>query len=310
MPFRGLPGIQGFVRALRRLAALFGAARLKTYRIKPSAADPRVTQYDEPSLVVFDGRAGPAPLVVFLPGTDGKPRNARHLMRFVARQGYRAIALKYNDTPAVDQVCPADPDPSCSEAFRRMRTFGEGASSHVSNPPAESIAGRLTSLLTLLQRRHPKENWGAYLRDGAPDWERMIVSGFSQGAGMAALIAKRFPVAKVVLFSGPWDVVGPERRPAPWLSSPAATPADRWFAGYNSREKTARAIARAYEALAVPAENIQTFDLKLPERRRGKPGAGAYHRIAIRDRRYEPKWRLLFGAPPQLSGDQADARIS
>jgi hypothetical protein len=272
--------------------------RLTTYRIAPSAVDPAVTKYDDPNFVLFDRRASAsAPLVVFLPGTDGKPRQTRPLLGLIARQGYRAIGLKYNDTPAVDPVCQNDPDIGCAEAFRRTRIYGDGSSRHVANPPAESIVARLTSLLNALDRRHPQENWGGYLKDGAPNWSRIIVSGLSQGAGMAAYIAKTNVVARVVLFSGPWDVAGPNRAPAPWLSMPSATPPGLWFAGYSKREKTARAIAKAYAAMAIPPDHVELFDLDLPEGVDATKGGNPYHAITIRDRRYAPQWRALFGRP-------------
>jgi predicted esterase len=287
--FRALREAVGWPRTGRRLT---------TYRIAPSAVDPAVTKYDDANFVLFDRRASAAaPLVVFLPGTDGKPRQTRPLLRLIARQGYRAIGLKYNDTPAVDPVCQNDPDLDCAEAFRRMRVYGDGSSRHVANPPAESIVARLTSLLKALDRRRPGENWGAYLQDGAPNWSRIVVSGLSQGAGMAAYIAKKNHVARVVLFSGPWDVAGPDRSPAPWLSTSSATPPHLWFAGYSKREKTSRAIARAYAALAIPADHVEVFDLDLPKGVDGAKGVNPYHGITIRDRRYAPQWRALFGRP-------------
>jgi dienelactone hydrolase len=272
------------------------AIPLTTYKVAPSAADPAVTHYDDPNFVVFSKKTSAStPLVVFLPGTDGKPKKARGLLRVVARQGYRVVALKYNDTPAVEQVCPSDPDPGSSESFRRMRVFGEGESRHVSNPLAESIVARLTNLLKTIQQRHPEEDWGSYLQDGAPNWERIVVSGISQGAGMAAYIAKTRLVARVVLFSGPWDVTGPERTSAPWLSMPSATPPNRWFAAYSRRDKARRAIARAYAALAIPPDHIEMFNLDLPDEPAGGKPSNPYHSATIRDPRYAPKWRVLFG---------------
>jgi dienelactone hydrolase len=277
-----------------------GSKRLKTYQILPSVADPAVTKYTDPNLVIFDRKITAfAPLAVFLPGTDGKPRNVRALLRVVAKQGYRAIALKYNDTPAVDQVCPKDPDVGCAVAFRRMRVYGVGPSRYINNSVAESIVGRLTSLLKELDRRHPSENWSGYLRDGGPNWERIVVSGISQGAGMAAYIAKTNGVARVVLFSGPWDVAGPRRSPAPWLSMSSVTPPERWFAGYSSHEKKARTIARAFDALAVPPDHIELFDLDLPALPPGATKEYSHHAITVRDERYAPKWQTLFGLAQQ-----------
>lgn len=55
------------------------------------------------------GRSATAPLVVFFPGTGGKPEGTRRLFNVVAQQGYRVIGLEYNDVPSVQQVCPLTP---------------------------------------------------------------------------------------------------------------------------------------------------------------------------------------------------------
>ncbi len=297
MSFRKLDPVILLLKAFRTVLKWPSAARpLKTYKVSPTVANPAVTHYTDPSFVIFDKtKAANTPLAVFLPGTDGKPRRARGLLRVVARQGYRAVSLKYNDTPAVDQVCPKDSDVGCAEAFRRMRVYGVGPSRDVSNSIAESIVDRLTSLLKALDRLHPDEKWGGYLRDDGPNWERVVISGISQGAGMAAYIAKTNAVARVVLFSGPWDVAGPQRSPAPWLRMPSMTPPDRWFAGHSRRENKAGALARAYDALAIPADHIQIFDLELPLSSPQAKEEYTYHTVTIRDERYSPKWRALFG---------------
>ena len=69
-----------------------------------------------------------------------------------------------------------------------------------------------------------------------PKWGRIVLAGQSQGAGMAAFIAKRQAAARVILFSSPWDFVvsdGNARRLAAWISAPSKTPPERWFGGYQ-----------------------------------------------------------------------------
>lgn len=269
---------------------------LVSYAIKPSDTDSAIRHYDEPHQIVFRRGTGPqAELAVFMPGTDGKPANARRLLGVIAGQGYRVIGLEYDDTPAVVEVCPRNPSPTCSGEFRRKRIYGDGKSAVVDIPPAESIVNRLVRVLEYLERQHPGEGWGGYLSNGAPDWSRIVVSGLSQGAGMAAYIAKHEAVARVVLFSSPWDYQAPLRSLAPWIAEPGATPPERWFAEYHQRERTASLIRQAYEMLRIPPANIRVFDLPAGAAAHGN---NPFHGSTIRVPEYAPQWRFLFGESP------------
>jgi len=276
--------------------ALAASDRLVAHYVLPSKADPAVQQFDDPSIgIASAGLPMDAPLAVFLPGTGGKPADALSLLRTIAGQGYRVLGLEYDDVPAVAQECPTDPDPDCSAAFRDMRVNGRG-SSHpvVLNPVAEAIIPRLVAALRLLAKAAPDEGWGRYLDGDQPRWDRIVISGLSQGAGMAAYMAKQHEVRRVVLFSSPWDFTGRERQPAPWLSWPSATPQDRWQAEYHRREDTAPLIAAAYAALAIPAGNIRIFDRDLPHDPSTR-GRNPYHGSTIQDRGYAPQWRAMLG---------------
>ena len=276
------------------------ASHLVVYEIKPSAADSSIHRFDEPNVVVVDrSRSTASQLVVFMPGTDGKPRNAMRLLQVVASQGYRTIGLEYNDSPAVIQVCPKKP-PSCSGDFRRKRIFGDDVSSIVDNTRAESIVNRLTKLLRYLDQIHPGDGWSYYLHGETPDWSRIVVSGLSQGAGMAAYIAQRESVARVVLFSSPWDYSLESRSLAPWIGESSVTPPERWFAEYHRRENTAKLIAQAYGVLQIPADHIRVFDLDLASKHAGHHSDNPYHGSTVQVTGYEPEWRFLFGSSPEV----------
>jgi hypothetical protein len=122
----------------------------------------------------------------------------------------------------------------------------------------------------------------------------------SQGAGMAAFIAKRSLTRRVVLFSSPWDTWGPKQRPAPWLSDKSATPPNRWFAEYHRREKTAAQIARAYARLGIPADHIWLFNENLPVDMTYISN-NPYHVSTISNFAYMDRWLMMFGAaaPPE-----------
>jgi hypothetical protein len=294
---RGL-WICGLVAGAMSLAA----SDLTAYSVRPSDIDHGVAAFDEPNYILFDrATTRTAPLVVFLTGTGGQPSWSKDFLSVVAGQGYRVIGLEYDDTPAVSQVCPRDPDPACSADFRRMRIYGGGPSSKVHNPAAETIVVRLVQLLRALDKGKPDEGWGQYLNGDQPSWDRLVLSGMSQGAGMAAYMAKAHAVRRVVLFSSPWDVAGPDHAPAPWLSEPSQTPLDRWYAEYHEQERTAALIVRAYAALRIPPDHIRVFKLGAPALagRSDNP----YHVSTIRNPGYEADWRAMFGsiseAPPK-----------
>ena len=277
---------------------------LVTYRVTPSETDAAITRFNEPHYIIFDStRARSADLLLFMTGTGGNPENVSDFLEVAAGQGYRVIALAYNDVPAVVAVCPRDPDPGCSAKVRQKRIFGDNVTNLIDDSPAESIVNRLVKLLVKLDHDHPAEGWSEYLVGDKPRWERIVVSGHSQGAGMAAYIAQRNRVARVVLFSSPWDYYGRTQQIAPWvLDGPRATPSDLWFGAYHEKENTASLIAREYEALRIPALHVRAFKLE-PTR---LVGPNPYHismvgnRVTPRDAQdapaYAEEWKFLVGS--------------
>ena len=274
------------------------------YRVNPSVADSSSDRrFDNPHYISFDRSAkADAPLLVFFPGTGGRPQNTTVFSDVAVKQGYRVIGLEYVDTPAVQQVCPREPDPGCAEKVRRKRIYGDDVTSLIDDRAEESIVARLTKLLAYLDRQHPGEHWSQYLKDGQPDWSRIAVSGLSQGAGMAAYIAQRTMVARAVLFSSPWDNYGPRHVLAPWVTrGSGATPSDRWYAAYHRNENTADLIARAYSALRIPRDHIHVFTLEPAAILSQNPNHlsvvtnGATPRKADGTPAYLEEWRAMLG---------------
>jgi acetyl esterase/lipase len=239
-----------------------GPTELVSYQVKPSDTDARITRFDNPHNVVFN-RSTPssADLFVHMVGTGGVAANRKEYLAIVAAQGYRVISLSYNNTPAVVARCPRQADPACSGGFRRERLFGENVSAAIDDRPEESIINRLVKLLQHLDREHPGAGWASYLRGDGPDWERIAFGGHSQGAGMAAYLARQKQVARVVLLSGPTDFLL-DRSLAPWIDGPGATPSDRWYALYHQKEATASLIADAYRRLRIPESHVRMLTLE------------------------------------------------
>lgn len=276
---------------------------LVRYRVKPSSIDPSVRSFDFPHYVVFSKTVkADAPLLVFLPGTGGRPANTTAFENLAAEQGYRVIGLQYVDEPAVQQVCPRNPDPNCAEKVRRKRIFGEDETSLIDDPPDQSIEARLVKLLAALDHDHPGEGWGQYAKDGKPDWTKIAVAGLSQGAGMAAYIAQRTLVARAILFSSPWDNQGRHHDLAPWIErGNGATPRERWYAAYHAKENTADIIPRAYDALRVPRDHVHVLTLEPARRVSDNPyhisvvGNAATPRGPDGKPAYVEEWRAMLG---------------
>ena len=277
------------------------------YSVAPNEADPGITRFLRSSVVVFDRAArSPAPLLLYLSGTGGNPAGARSFFELAVGAGYRVISLSYNNEPAAMQACTGNLDPACSANFRQRRLFGDPTPSAADDQPAEAIVYRLTRLLEFLERNHPDEGWGAYLANGAPDWSRIAVAGHSQGAGMAAFLAKRARVLRVILLSGPVDYVMPGHQPAPWLAAPSATPVERWYGLYHQEERLARLLEAAYGVLGLATDHIRVLSLPLG----GPPGAygipDAFHVSVVADRltprapdgrpAYAADWGFLLGS--------------
>lgn len=316
MPRIATVAVFAFVAALTsNVASAQGGGPLQpdsdrvVYAIAPHDTDAAIDRFNADNLVIYrHSTAANAPLLVFMPGTGGTPASARLFMDLASKLGYRVIGLMYDDTPAVNVVCPPVPDPKCTESFRQKRIYGDNVTNIVDDTPAESIVARLTKLLAYLDAHYPNDGWGGYLAGGKPNWGRIAVSGHSQGAGMAAFIAKDNEVYRVVLFSSPWDFYNPRRQLAAWLFKPPATPLDRWFAVYHAREPEAGLMSRTYPALGIPASQRQVLDLEpRPTPDDAAAGAMAYHWSVVGDRAtpldangipaYLPVWKFLLGNP-------------
>jgi len=290
-----------FVAQARQGCAL--EPRRSVQCIKPSDTDPAKKRFDRVNYVLFNPiTPSSANLLVFLPGTSGIPPGPIAFLHAAADAGYRVISLDYNDEPAVNVYCPRRP-PACSAKFRRMRVYGDGISIDPSfdNSGAESIVNRLIKLLVYLDREDPQQNWASYLDKGMPNWSRIVLAGQSQGAGMAAYIAKRQVVARVILFSSPWDFVvanGRFQMMAPWLAVPAATPVERWFGGYHQRENDAKLLAKSYAALRIPPQNIRVFKGDLPASQKAGQDKNPFHGQGLYDPAYEQERAFFLGRSP------------
>jgi hypothetical protein len=275
--------------------------------IPPSVADPEIKRFDKPNYALFNhGVRRDAPLLVFFPGTGSEPKASWPFLVAGADAGYRVIGLMYDNGVSDPQTCGPNPDPACSDRFREKRIFGDGASSDIDDLPAESVVNRLVKFLQFLDAQHPGEGWGGYLLNGQPNWARIAVSGHSQGGGVAAYIGKKRSVYRVINLSGAWDRVEATKQWAPWITSPSATPLDRWYCAYHAKESRADAMKAAYAVMQIPPDHIRVLTLEPNPANTVPKGADVYHvsmsatGVTPRDANGKPAyaadWAFLLGA--------------
>lgn len=223
----------------------------------PSMTDETISAWNEPHYVCVpgDGRADPARLFVFFPGTGATPGLYTHLMNAAAQAGLYVIGLRYPNDKSVNlQLCPRDDDPGCHEKIRWEITQGVDRSIHVDVDRTNSIEGRLTSALRFLAGTNPEERWADFLNEQAEiDWSRIVVAGHSQGGGHAVYLAREHLVDRAIAFA--WvDVRRGEL--AGWLESkPSITPPEAYYLFWHRDDDP---VAR-YQGLLAENLAIEQF---------------------------------------------------
>ena len=133
-------------------------------------------------------------------------------------------------------LCGGSSDADCFENVRREIIDCTGRSSLLSVNRANSMENRLLKLLQYLHQQKPGEGWNQfYDASGQLIWEKLVLSGHSQGGGHAGVMAKYRRVARVVFFASPKDYSNALRKPAAWINATHATPTEAYF-GFSHAE--------------------------------------------------------------------------
>jgi hypothetical protein len=207
--------------------------------VRPSQTDPEIRTFDYPCGIYLPAANTPSRgLLLFIPGTNTTPDKpqtpgAQWFCRWAALLGYHVIFIMYPNTVAAAEACRDSPDPDAFSTFRWALIEG-GNTPYINIPREESIENRTIKLLAYLQRRHPRQGWGEFLRNGEIAWEKVTVAGQSQGGGHAAIIATRYLVARVLCFGAPKDYSRHLHAPAKWYDK-SVTPPGRYFA-FNHKQ--------------------------------------------------------------------------
>jgi pimeloyl-ACP methyl ester carboxylesterase len=194
-------------------------------------------------------------LLVFLPGSGGRPDFYRSFLRHAAERGHFAIGLAYENAAAVNKLCASAPSPTSQEEERTEIITGAARSPLLIVDAPNSIDNRVRALLAWLDRSFAEEGWGRFLANGEPRWDRVIVAGHSQGGGHAAMIARLRVVDRAILFSA--------TEPARWTTATFATPKSRLYGFAHQRESAYRAFSTSWRLIGM-AGPLTTVDAASP----------------------------------------------
>lgn len=242
----------------RTATSIPSRSQIAVRMVSPQDTDPRI----EPTIgdhYVARGHFSSNRLLVFLPGTGGRPDQYSHLLRRAAELGYHAIGLAYHNEYSINfDICAGAPSAvHCHERARREILMGEESGF---DPPAvdpdNGVFNRLAKILEYLADRFPDEGWAQYLEGEQPRWERIVVAGHSQGGGHAAMIAMLKGVAGALLFGA--------TEPAPWTMEAFATPPDRLWGLAHAYETSFDAIVRSWEQMGLPGSLVNVDESQAP----------------------------------------------
>ena len=197
-------------------------------------------------------------LVVFLSGTGAYPRKYMRLLRSAQSAGNFVLGLSYLSQPfPVSQSniwClqkSINNSTNCNTEMHEHVLFGESSSEVRGGSDNIWHVGTEYTVCSVLERVLHSIEWGnKFLKYGNGsresyniDWNKIIISGHSQGSGHAAYLSlkKNIPA---VLFSGPQDCSSCSQ---PWL---------RWMSNQNI---TRRAMFHVHEECGPEPLDSQSY---------------------------------------------------
>lgn len=210
-------------------AFVFG--KIETYYVKPIQTDPNYSPDGDSSTISRNTNIQLNKLYVFFGGTNSSSSGDYNAIRIhAAGMGYDFINLSYPNTVAAASHANSS-DELVFDKYRQEICFGTPESDVVSVDSLNSIYTRLLKLLQYLDQAHSSENWGQYLAgSNSIEWSKITLGGHSQGSGHACYLAKKYPVDRVLMFSGPNDYSNFYSNSANWLRQPGVTSVSRHFA--------------------------------------------------------------------------------
>lgn len=205
--------------------------------VAPSQTDVKFSSTQKEHYVVRNPQTHLNKLLLFIGGSFSTPKNYNIICDYGATIGLDVISLSYpNNVPAA--TLGSSSESFVFDDYRDEICFGNPVSNAVDVDTLNSIESRAIKLLAYLHQEYPDQNWNQYLTDSnTMQWDKIIVSGHSQGSGHACYLGKKKVVDRVVMFSGPNDYSTFYDEPANWISEIGSTSLDKQFSLLHTQDQ-------------------------------------------------------------------------
>jgi hypothetical protein len=209
-------------------------------------------------------------LLLFLNGSGGSPQaavaaGATNWYTTARDAGLHVLGVSYRSDEAIGNLCTGATRDACFVPSRDTVLLGvyqSGAASSLATIRSdEGVYARMAAALVMLTAADPLGGWDAFIdlaqlktAENSVRWDRVLVSGHSQGGGHAALLGRRHALARVLMLSSPCDGAG--TNPASWLANDGtwATDPKTRFVGLGAPgDNTCPSYATAWTSLGMPA---------------------------------------------------------
>lgn len=205
--------------------------------VSPNLTDPNYASTDQSHYVVRNTKTHLNKLLLFIGGSFSVPKDYNTICDHGASIGLDVISLSYPNGVETFSFTNST-DPNVFDNYRDEICLGNQVSNVVSVDLLNCISTRVTKLLIYLKNVHPDQNWGQYLTaTNTVIWNKIILSGHSQGSGHACYLGKKNLADRVVMFSGPNDYSTYFSSSANWLSQSGQTPLNKHYALLHTQDE-------------------------------------------------------------------------
>jgi Secretion system C-terminal sorting domain len=207
--------------------------------VLPSATSVAIISPDNNHFVYYNsGVTHKNKLFLFFPGTGAVPFNYKEVLKEAANLGCHAVGLNYPNAEAINTLCQPSVDITCHSRARYEVFDGLDRTTDVAVDSDNCIQNRVIKLLQYLETTYPTENWSQYYSGNNIFWDKIIVSGHSQGGGHAGFISKIKQVDRVVMFAA-MDWIPLLNRNADWITWAGPTTSNRYYGFVHENDELA-----------------------------------------------------------------------